>query len=269
MDRFTTGDFASLVRRFEIRSTVLPRRRSRCSTTTSSSPTSAAEVRPQHHRATLAVAGPKVHRALRRFRAQRLRAAEIGEVARLDGGRRESSSEKVGAVGRAQSGVAVRIVDDRGRAVQPDTVGALLVRPPRMAVVTQPVRISGAGSTPRATCVRAISRGWTRRLRLDRGRAGDVINPVQQGLPRARRGGTEALPSVADAAVGRCPDERLGEVPVAFVVDVGSAGHRRGARCAVPGHLSPTSAGRLPPHRRAAAYGSRQGSAGELVASVS
>ena len=224
MDRFTTGDFASLVRRFEIRSTVLP-------------PPAIAMLNDDVELTDLgplkyvrSITAPLSPLQARRFTARfgvfvlnGYGQAEIGEVLGWTAADARAHPEKVGAVGRAHPGVAVRIVDDAGRAVQPDTVGALLVRPPRMAVGYATGedlggRIDAEGYLRTGDLARVDPDGFV----WIEGRAGDVINRGgNKVFPEHVEEVLRLSPSVADAAVVGVPDERLGEVPVAFVVDVG------------------------------------------------
>ncbi len=89
MDGFETSEFATLVRHFGIRSTVLP---PAAMTMLGRRPVGhrprAAALRAQHHRAALPDPGAALHREVRRHRAQRLRPGRDRRGDRLDRGRR-------------------------------------------------------------------------------------------------------------------------------------------------------------------------------------
>jgi len=123
-------------------------------------------------------------------------------------------------VGRPHPGVAIKVVAEDGSAAPVDTVGELLVKPPRMA--------SGYAGGERLDD-RLDSDGYVRTgdfARIDgdafvwiEGRVGDVIN---RGGNKVFPGHVEEVlllsPGVSEVAVVGLPDERLGEVPVAFIV---------------------------------------------------
>jgi acyl-coenzyme A synthetase/AMP-(fatty) acid ligase len=212
MERFDTADFAELVRRFEIRSTVLPP----AAMTMLADDEAVTDISPLRYvRSITAPLSPlSARRFTEKFGVTVLNGygqAEVGEVIGWTAADAREHPEKIGAVGKAHAGVAVRIAGD-------EEVGELLVRPPRMA----------AGLEDRLDADGFVHTGDVARIDADgfvwiEGRLGDVIN----------RGGNKVFPDhveevlrlspdVQDAAVVGVPDERLGEVPVAFVV--GSAG---------------------------------------------
>jgi acyl-CoA synthetase (AMP-forming)/AMP-acid ligase II/SAM-dependent methyltransferase len=204
MDGFDVETFAALVEKFEITSTVLP-------------PAAIAMLNDSEIpsltplRFVRSITAPLSPLQARRFH-QRFGAfvlngygqAEIGEVIGWTASDARLHPEKLGAVGRPHPGVAIR-VDDAGR---------LLVRPPNVA----------AGIEARRDDDGFIDTGDLAHIDGDgfvwiEGRAGDVIN----------RGGNKVFPdaveevlrlsdAVDDVAVIGASDERLGEVPVAFIV---------------------------------------------------
>ena len=110
MPRFATGDFAELVHRYQVRSTVLPpaamvmldRR-------PGGDRPLATALRAQHHGSALAVGRSTLHGAVRRDSAEQLRAGRGGGGRRLDGrGRqgapREAGGRRATAAGRGHPG---------------------------------------------------------------------------------------------------------------------------------------------------------------------
>jgi acyl-CoA synthetase (AMP-forming)/AMP-acid ligase II len=154
--------------------------------------------------------------------------AEVGEVIGWTAADAKEHPEKVGAVGRPHPGVEARVVGTTpDGAVHPlplGEIGELEVKPPSMAAGYA----SGADLADRVTPDGFVRTGDMARIDEDgfvwiEGRLGDLIN----------RGGNKVFPdqveevlrlspAVADAAVVGVPDDRLGEVPVAFVVAAGS-----------------------------------------------
>ena len=221
MDRFSTAEFASLVQRFSIRSTVLPP----AGMVMLADDPEVSDLSPLRY--VRSITAPLSPLAARRFTAKfgvtvlnGYGQAEIGEVVGWTAGDARDHPEKIGAVGRPHPGVAIKVVADDGSANPADTVGELLVRPPRMA--------SGYASGD-SLDDRLDSEGYVRTgdfARIDgdgfvwiEGRIGDVIN---RGGNKVFPGQVEEVillsPRVSDVAVVGLPDERLGEVPVAFVV---------------------------------------------------
>jgi long-chain acyl-CoA synthetase len=126
---------------------------------------------------------------------------------------------KRGAAGRPHPGVSVRIVDDDGNEVPPGADGEVLVRSPfAMAGYLR------AGDEERVTDDGFIRTGDLGHLDGDgflwlTGRRSDVIN--RSGLkvfPDQVEDVLRSDPTVADVAIVARSDDRVGEVPWAFVV---------------------------------------------------
>jgi long-chain acyl-CoA synthetase len=140
--------------------------------------------------------------------------AEMGEVIGWTAADAKANPHKIGAIGRPHPNVTVRIdgPDDNG-------VGELLVRPPQHAAGYA----DGTDLRDRLTDDGFIRTGDLARVDEDgfvwiEGRLGDLIN----------RGGNKifpdeveevllAIPAVREVAVVGQPDERLGQVPVAYL----------------------------------------------------
>jgi long-chain acyl-CoA synthetase len=221
MDRFDPVTFATLVRRHGIRSTVLPP----AAMVMLCDDDRVSDLSPLRY--VRSITAPLSPVQARRFAAafgvvvlNGYGQAEIGEVVGWTAADAKAHPEKLGAVGRPHAGVDVRIVGDDGAVLAPGAVGELLVRPPRMAAgyadgSSLDDRIDADGFVHTGDLARVDDDGFV----WIEGRVGDVIN----------RGGSKVFPDhveevlrlsphVRDAAVVGVPDERLGEVPVAFVV---------------------------------------------------
>jgi acyl-CoA synthetase (AMP-forming)/AMP-acid ligase II len=221
MDRFETREFAELVHRFGIRSTVLPPA-AMAMLTADDAITDLGPLR--YVRSITAPLSPlQARRFSERFGAVVLNSygqAEIGEVVGWTAADAKAHPEKVGAIGRPLPGVELRITADDGHRLGTDEIGLLWVRPPNMAAGYA----TGEELRDRVDADGFVNTGDLARVDADgflwiEGRAGDLIN----------RGGNKVfpeqveevlclLPGVAEASVVGAPDERLGEVPVAFVV---------------------------------------------------
>ena len=217
MDRFETAEFARLVDRFGIRSTVLPPAAMAMltddGTVTDLSPL----------RMVRSITAPLSPARARRFR-DRFGVVVLNSYGQTElGGEvvgwtaadsRDHGEDKLGSVGRPHAGVEVRT----------DPSGELLVRTPATT----------SGSVADDFAERLDDDGWFRTGDLGRvdedgfvwveGRVSDMIN--RGGLkvfPAQVEEVLSAEPAVRDAAVVGVPDDRLGEVPWAFVVPAAGA----------------------------------------------
>lgn len=214
MDRFSTGAFAELVRRHGIRSTVLPP----ASIAMLNDDPAVTDLAPLRYvRSITAPLSPfHARRFTERFGAFVLNGygqAELGEVIGWTAADAKAHPERIGAVGKPHPGIEVRIDD-------PDEhgVGELRVKPAAALATSVAASLGdrlGADGFVRTGDMARLEDGWV----WIEGRVGDLIN----------RGGNKVLPDeveevlssvegIAEAAVVGAPDDRLGEVPVAFVV---------------------------------------------------
>jgi alkylation response protein AidB-like acyl-CoA dehydrogenase/acyl-coenzyme A synthetase/AMP-(fatty) acid ligase len=224
MERFETGAFAQLVRRFGIRSTVLPP----AAITMLSDDDAIGELAPLRYvRSITAPLSPhEARRFADRFGVVVLNGygqAEIGEVIGWTAADARAHPEKVGAVGRPHPGVQIKVVDDDGSEMPVEELGELAVRA-RMAS-----GYAGAGGASSAFADRLDADGYLRTGDLARvdddgfvwieGRVGDVINRGgNKVVPAQVEEVLRSAPGVREAAVVGATDTRLGEVPVAFFV---------------------------------------------------
>lgn len=216
MDRFDTAQFAELVRRHDIRSTVL-------------APAMMAMLTEDPHVKELtpltmvrSVTAPLTPHQARAFKTKfgigimncygqtELGGEVVGWTAK---DLREHGDDKLGSVGRPHQGIEIRVLDDAGKDLATGQVGEIWIRSPfatRDNAVTS--RLDGYLRTGDIGHVDADGFLWLE------GRASEVIN----------RGGLKVLPheieerlcertEVAEACVAGVPDQRLGEVPVAWV----------------------------------------------------
>jgi long-chain acyl-CoA synthetase len=224
MGRFATLPFVELVRRFQITSTVLPP----AAIAMLCDDPAVTDLAPLRYvRSITAPLSPiQARRFTEQFGVAVLNGygqAEIGEVIGWTAADAAEHPDKVGAVGRPHPGVAIRMVGDDGDLVGVNEVGELSVRPPSMTVgyVSDPSsrvladRVDPDGFLRTGDLARVDDDGFV----WIEGRIGDVIN----------RGGNKVFPDhveevlrlapgVRDVAVVGVPDDRLGEVPVAFLV---------------------------------------------------
>src|SRR5262249_51893266 len=100
-------------------------------------------------------------------------------------------------------------------------IGRLFVRPPSTAVGIASSRVDDEGFVDTGDLARVDDEGFV----WIEGRASDVINRGgNKVFPEQVEEVLRLVPAVREAAVVGVPDERLGEVPVAFVVTAGSVG---------------------------------------------
>jgi long-chain acyl-CoA synthetase len=217
MDGFEPQAFADLVRRFEIRSTVLPP--AALAMLTDSDVDDLSPLK--YVRSITAPLSPlQARRFTDRFPVYVLNGygqAEIGEVIGWTAADAKAHPDKIGAVGRAHPGVSIRIADD----------GRLLVRPPNTAAGIED-RIDADGFIDTGDLARIDDEGFV----WIEGRAGDLINRGGNKIfPEAVEEVLRLAPGVSDAAVVGGPDDRLGEVPVAFLVGSGTPDVELDALC--------------------------------------
>ena len=213
MEQFETAAFAALVKRYGIRSTVLPP----AAMTMLSDDMTLDDLAPlKYVRSISAPLSPlQARRFNERFGISVLNGYGQTEIGgEIIGWRaadtKEFGATKLGSIGRPHDGVTVRT----------DDVGELQVRTPALSAGYA----SGLDLSDRLTVD-----GWFRTGDIGRidddgfvwidGRISDMIN--RGGLKVFPEEVAEVLrlsPSVADAAVVGAPDDRLGEVPWAFVV---------------------------------------------------
>jgi acyl-coenzyme A synthetase/AMP-(fatty) acid ligase len=204
MDHFEPSAFADLVRRFEIRSTVLPP--AAMAALTDSDVTDLGALR--YVRSITAPLSPlQAKRFAAKFPVHVLNGygqAEIGEVIGWTAADAKAHPDKVGAVGRPHPGVEIKL----------DPEAHLLVRPPSTA----------AGIADRIDADGFIDTGDLARIDDDgfvwiEGRVSDlIIRGGHKVFPESVEEVLQLSAAVDDAAVAGWPDERLGEVPIAFLV---------------------------------------------------
>ena len=221
MPRFATGEFAELVHRYQVRSTVLPP----AAMVMLTEDPAVTDLSPL--RFVRSITAPLSPLAARRF-ADRFGVtvlnsygqAEVGEVVGWTASDAREHPEKLGAAGRPLPGVDIRVVDEQDADVAFDTVGQLLVRPPRMAAGYA----GGESLSDRVDAAGYVRTGDHARVDADgfvwiEGRTSDLINRGgNKVFPEQVEEVLRLVPSVQDAAVIGWPDDRLGEVPVAVVV---------------------------------------------------
>jgi long-chain acyl-CoA synthetase len=221
MPRFSTADFSELVRRYQVRSTVLPPAAMAMLT----DDPSVMDLAPLRFvRSITAPLSPlAARRFMDRFGVTILNGygqAEVGEVIGWTAADARDHPEKLGAVGRPHPGVAIRVVDENGDEILDGTVGELLVRPPRMATgyaggesLSDRLNSEGFVHTGDHAWVDSDGYVWIE------GRSSDLINRGgNKVFPEQVEEVLRLAPGVREAAVVGWPDERLGQVPVAVIV---------------------------------------------------
>lgn len=223
IDRFEPDGFAKIVKRFGIRSTVLPP----AAMVMLCDDPRITSLEPL--RIVRSISAPLSPLQARRFRDKFgvtvlncYGQTEIGgEIVGWNAADARAFGEsKLGAVGRANPGVRIRIADQTGQALPTDTQGEVQVRTPSLS--------SGYADGSQLDD-RITDDGWFRtgdmgRLDADGflwidGRVSDMIN--RGGLKVFPAEVEEVLrlsPAIAECAVVGIADDRLGEVPWAFVV---------------------------------------------------
>ncbi|MDG2027624.1 MAG: fatty acid--CoA ligase family protein [Acidimicrobiales bacterium] len=216
MDRFTTADFASLVERHQVRSTVLP---PAAIAMLNEDPAIESLAPLRYVRSITAPLSPfHARRFTERFGSFVLNGygqAEIGEVIGWTAADAQAHPDRIGAVGRAHAGVDIRVDE-------PDEnhVGELLVRPPNKAIGLADDRVTTDGYVRTGDLARIDDAGFV----WVEGRIGDLINRGGNKLfPDEVEEILLSVPGIEEAAVVGAPDDRLGEVPVAFVVGAPAA----------------------------------------------
>lgn len=228
LDGFVPADFAATVKRFGIRSTVLPP----AAMTMLADDPDIDDLSPL--RFVRSITAPLSPLQARRFK-DRFGIAVLNSYGQTEiGGEivgwnaadsREYGEDKLGSVGRPHDGVSLRVVDDTGTDVATGAPGELWVLTPALS----------AGYADGGDLADRLSPdGWFRTgdfARVDaegfmwiEGRVSSMIN---RGGLKVHPGEVEEVvrlhPSVTDVAVVGAPDDRLGEVPCAFVVTVPGA----------------------------------------------
>lgn len=217
MDQFDPAGFADLVHRFSIRSTVLPP-----AAMVMLNDSDVSDLGPLRYvRSITAPLSPlQAQRFTDRFGTFVLNSygqAEMGEVIGWTAADSREHPDKLGAAGRPLPGVSVRLDDE----------GHLLVRPPNAALGVDDRRdADGYIDTGDIATIDEDGFVW-----ID-GRVSDLIN----------RGGNKVFPDsveevlclhpdVVEAGVAGVPDDRLGEVPVAWIVGTDVDPHALAAHC--------------------------------------
>ena len=221
MARFATTEFAELVRRYRIRSTVLPPA-AMVMLATDPAVTDLAPLRYVRS-ITAPLSPPAARRFMERFGTVVLNSygqAEVGEVVGWTAADAREHPDKLGAAGRPHAGVDIRVVDEHDADVAPGMVGELLVRPPRMAAgyaggASLSDRVDAAGYVRTGDHARVDPEGFV----WIEGRTSDLINRGgNKVFPEQVEEVLRLVPGVDDVAVVGRPDDRLGQVPVAVVV---------------------------------------------------
>ena len=221
MDRFSAAEFATLVTRYGIRSTVLPP----AAMVMLTDDEAVTDLAPMRY--VRSITAPLSPLAARRFMAKfgltvlnGYGQAEVGEVIGWTAADAREHPDKLGAVGRPHAGVAIKVVDEDGRTLPGGAFGHLLVKPPRMAAgdalgesLADRIDPEGYVRTGDYGTIDAEGFVWIE------GRTSDLINRGgNKVFPEQVEEVIQLHPGVRETAVVGVPDERLGQVPVAFIV---------------------------------------------------
>jgi acyl-CoA synthetase (AMP-forming)/AMP-acid ligase II len=217
MDRFDPLDYATLVNRFHIRSTVL----APAMMTMLASEPRVLDLTPL--RLVRSITAPLLPAQARRFHDRfgvdvlncygqtELGGEVVGWTA---SDLREFGRAKLGAVGRAHPGVSIRVLDSDHRALGVNELGEIYVRSPFATEDEQDSNRMVQGHLRTGDLGRLDEDGF---LWIE-GRVSDLINRGGlKVLPQDVETALNSHPCVADSCVAGVPDERLGEVPVAWV----------------------------------------------------
>jgi acyl-coenzyme A synthetase/AMP-(fatty) acid ligase len=221
MDRFSTSEFATLVDRFSIRSTVLPP----AAMVMLADDDGVTDLAPLRY--VRSITAPLSPLSARRFSDKfgvtvlnSYGQAEIGEVIGWTAADAREHPDKVGAVGRPHAGVDIKLIAEDGTVALDGAIGELLVRPPRMASgyadgESLDDRIDQEGYVRTGDFAHVDDDGFV----WIEGRVSDLINRGgNKVFPEQVEEVLRLSPNVREAAVVGVPDERLGEVPVAYIV---------------------------------------------------
>jgi acyl-CoA synthetase (AMP-forming)/AMP-acid ligase II len=228
LDGFDPAELVAAVKRFGLRSTVLP---PAAMTSLVDDPT-ITDLEPL--RFVRSITAPLSPLQARRFK-EKFGIAVLNSYGQTEiGGEivgwnaadsREHGDDKLGSVGRPHQGVTIRAVDDDGHVLPPGEAGELQVLTPALS----------AGYADGGDLADRLSPdGWFRTGDVGRVDAdgfvwieGRVSSMINRGGLKVHPGEVEEVlrldPAVADVAVVGAPDDRLGEVPWAFVVLAGGA----------------------------------------------
>jgi long-chain acyl-CoA synthetase len=215
MDGFTTDAFTTLVKRHQIRSTIL----APAAMAMLSDDATISDLSPLRfvRSVTAPLSAFQARRFMARFDVTVLNGygqAELGEVIGWTAADAKEHPERLGAAGKPHGGVSARIDN-------PDAngVGELLVKTP--AVFDEATRaalsdrLGDDGFVRTGDLARIDDAGFV----WVEGRIGDLINRGGNKIvPDEVEEVLSALPQVREAAVVGWPDDRLGHVPVAFIV---------------------------------------------------
>jgi acyl-CoA synthetase (AMP-forming)/AMP-acid ligase II len=221
LDRFDPVRFALLVQRFSIRSTILA---PAMMTMLGDAPDVTGLAPLKYVRSITAPLTPGQARRFRdQFGVQVLNCygqTELGGevVGWTAADLRDFGDRKLGAVGRPHAGVTVRVLGEDASELPAGQTGEIWIRSP----------FAAGAAEPAADHTKPAADGFLRTGDLGRldddgflwieGRTSDVIN--RGGLKVLPQEVEETLrrhPQIADACVAGVPDERLGEVPVAWI----------------------------------------------------